>query len=234
MSVCDFSALGNLTLKGAQDCIKRYCRQNGLWIHQFDTFFGTIRTTATPDKRITVLLSIVRDNGWNMNRKGQCAHIIEKVTTEEISKEELAGFWKTIDSLSKVSVRELPTAPPKLLEQLETTFGSIRKTLRRWHRSSNTLCFLTKVVLMFNWGQSPAFDSRVRSILKLPNDLSNEELVEALVEMGVWILDFELRNNIMLDELATNEMRQADESSLGQLPLGRGLDMLLFSLSQQG
>lgn len=234
MRICNFTALCNLTLKGAQECIRRYSRQNGLWIHQFDTFFGTIRTTATPEKRIMVLLSIVRDNGWNMNRKGQCAHIIEKVTTEQIFKEELDAFWKTIDSLPKVSLRGLPAAPPKLLKQLETSFGSVRKTLQRWHRSSNTLCFLTKVVLMFNWGESPAFDSRVQSTLKLPNDLSNEELVEALVEMGVWILDFESRNNIMLDELATNEMRQADESSLGQLPLGRGLDMLLFSLSQQG
>jgi hypothetical protein len=63
----------------------------------------------------------------------------------------------------------------------------------------------------------------------LPNDLSNAELVAALIEMGIWIQDFESLNNVMLDELVTNEIRRVDVL-LQPVPLGRSFDMLLFSL----
>jgi hypothetical protein len=157
MSLCNFSELNSVTLKDAQESIRRYAQKNGLWVHQFDMFFQSIRKTASPEKRTVVLLSIVRDNGWNMNRRGQCAHIIEEVTSERIQKESLEAFWGTVDSLSNVTLRQLPSASRSLLEQLEDSLGSIRKTLSSWHPSSNTLCFLTKVVLMFNWGAVSSF-----------------------------------------------------------------------------
>ena len=84
---------------------------------------------------------------------------------------------------------------------------------------------------MFNWGQSPAFDSRIRSVLTLPSDMSSSLLVAAFVEIGAWIKDFESQHGIRLDQLATSEMRQAGIESLSPLPLGRSFDMLLFSLS---
>jgi len=232
MSLCNFSELDNVTLEAARESIRRYAQKNGLWVRQFNMFFQSIRKIASPEKRTVVLLSIVRDNGWNMNRRGQCAHILEEVSSERISRGSLEAFWGIVDDLPNVTLRDLPSVSRPLLEQLEASLGSIRKTLRSWHPSSDTLCFLTKVVLMFNWGQSPAFDTRVRSALKLPNDLSTEELVEALIEMGVWICDFESRNGVMLDQLATSEIRETNEASLGQLPLGRGLDMLLFSMDR--
>jgi hypothetical protein len=61
--------------------------------------------------------------------------------------------------------------------------------------------------------------------------MSNAALVAALVEIGVWIKDFESQHGICLDQLATSEMRQAGIKSLSPLPLGRSFDMLLFSLS---
>jgi hypothetical protein len=231
MPVCDFRALCNLTLNDAKQCIRHYSSKKSLWIHQFDKFFGNTRITATEEERITELLGIVRGSGWNMNRQGQCAGIRDNVISGQISKQDLHIFWKTIDSLPGISLRNLPFADPNLFEQLETSFINIRITLRRWHQSSDTICFLTKVILMFNWGQSPAFDSRVRSILKLRNGLSNAELLKALVEMGFWIRDFESLNGIALDELATKEMRQVTGRLLRPLPLGRSFDMLLFSLT---
>jgi hypothetical protein len=164
-----------------------------------------------------------------MNRQGQCAHIIDNVISGQIAKEDLNVFWKIVDSLSEINLRNLRLAEPKLIEQLEASFHNIRIMLRRWHPSSDTLCFLTKVILMFNWGQSPALDRRVRNNLMLPNDLSNAELVAALIEMGIWIQDFESLNNVMLDELVTNEIRRVDVL-LQPVPLGRSFDMLLFSL----
>lgn len=231
MSVCDFGLLHDLTLEDVKTSIKRYSSQYRPWLSQYDTFFGTTRSTATSDKRMVELLTIVRGSGWNMNRQGQCTHIIEEIQAERISREELECFWNTVDSLHSYVLRDMPDATIMLLRQIETSFDKIRKTLRGWHSSSDSLCFLTKVILMFNWGQSPAFDSRIRSILKLRCGMSNAALVAALVEIGVWIKDFESQHGICLDQLATSEMRQAGIESLSPLPLGRSFDMLLFSLS---
>ena len=231
MSVCDLRALNNLTLNDAKNSIKRYVSLNGPWLHQFDTFFKTTRTTATPDERMIKLLTVVRGSGWNMNRQGQCAHIIEAIETGRISKEELNHFWTTVDALPNVDLRNLPHIDRMLLRQIVTSFQNIRRTLRVWHSSSDSLCFMTKVILMFNWGQSPAFDTRIRSKMKLRNDMSNEDLVTALVEIGTWIQGFESQHGILLDKLATDEMRLVGRDSLSPLPLGRSFDMMLFSLS---
>lgn len=228
MSVCDFTVLRNLTLKDAKDSIRRYSHQNGRWLHQFDIFFGTTRATAQVNERMVKLLTVVRGSGWNMNRQGQCTNIIEDIEKKRISKEELEHFWKTVDALSIMKLRDLPDAD---CIPIEKSFDYIRSALRGWHSSSGSLCFMTKVILMFNWGQSPAFDTRIRSLLKLRNNMSNKELVTALVEIGTWIRNFESQNGIMLDKLATDEMRRVTMNSLSTLPLGRSFDMLLFSLS---
>ncbi len=228
MSVCNFRVLNTLSLNDAKDSIKRYCSLNGPWLHQFDIFFRTTRATATPDERMIKLLTVVRGSGWNMNRQGQCAHIIEAIETGRISKEELNHFWTTVDALPNVDLRNLPHVD---LRQIVTSFQNIRKTLRVWHSSSDSLCFMTKVILMFNWGQSPAFDTRIRSVMKLRNNMSSEDLVMALVEIGNWIQDFESQHGILLDKLVTDEMRLVDRDSLSPLPLGRSFDIMLFSLS---
>lgn len=231
MGVCNFRVLNKLTLNAARDAIKRYSSLNGPWLHQFDTFFRTIRATAAPDERMIKLLTVVRGAGWNMNRQGQCAHIIEAIETGRISKEELNHFWATVDALPNVDLRNLPSVDRILLKQIVTSFQNIRTILHAWHSSSDSLCFTTKVILMFNWGQSPAFDTRIRSVMKLRNDMSNEDLVTALVEIGTWIQDFESLHHILLDKLATDEMRLASRDSLSPLPLGRSFDMMLFSLT---
>lgn len=231
MSICNFRALNNLTLNDAKDSIKRYSSLNGPWINQFDTFFRTTRAAATPEQRMIKLLTVVRGSGWNMNRQGQCAHIIEAIEAGRISREELNHFWTIVDALPNVDLRNLPQVDRIFLRQIVTSFQSIRRTLRVWHPSSDSLCFMTKVILMFNWGQSPAFDTRIRSVMKLRIDMSSEDLVMALVEIGTWIQDFESQHDILLDELATDQMRLVGRDSLSQLPLGRSFDMMLFSLS---
>ena len=84
---------------------------------------------------------------------------------------------------------------------------------------------------MFNWGQSPAFDTRIRNVLNVKNNISNKKLVEALIEIGIWIQNFESKYEIQLDKLATYEMNsQKSLESLNPLPLGRSFDMMLFLL----
>jgi len=231
MAVCDFEALQKITLKEVEASIIRYTSQNGPWLGQFDTFYGMTRSTATPEARITELLDIVRGSGWNMNRQGQCAHIIQSVKAETISKVKLQDFWKMVDNLPDLNLRDLPGAAPVVLKQIEALVDNIRRTICGWHSCAGTVCFVTKVILMFNWGQSPAFDSRVRAVLKLGHYMSTDKLVQALAEIGSWIRNFEFDNEVLLDEFSTNVMNRTCGRSLRPLPLGRSFDMLLFSLT---
>ena len=92
MNVCDFVLLNSLTLEDAKASIKRYSSKYRTWLFQYDKFFGTTRSKARSDKRMIELLTIVRGSGWNMNRQGQCAHIIRAIEAERISREELDCF----------------------------------------------------------------------------------------------------------------------------------------------
>ncbi len=231
MAVCDFRALQKLTLKQVEASITRYSSLYAPWLSQFDTFFGLTRSTASPEARITELLDIVRGSGWNMNRQGQCTHITQSVKGGVISNTQLKNFWRVVDDLQGLSLRDLPGAPPVVLKRIESSLHNIRNTISGWHSSAGTVCFFTKVILMFNWGQSPAFDSRVRSVLKLGHHMSTEELMKSLVEIGSWIGKYESGNGVLLDEFSTNVMNRACGRSLHPLPLGRSVDMLLFSLT---
>jgi hypothetical protein len=231
MAVCDFKVLEGLTLREVENSITRYSRLSGPWLSQFDTFFWVTRSTTTPRERITELLDIVRGNGWNMNRQGQCAHITQGVTTGVISKTQLQDFWILVDGLPDLHLRDLPNAAPKTLRRIETSLDGIRQTICAWHPCAGTVCFLTKVILMFNWGQSPAFDTRVRSVLKLRHCMSTPELMQVLAEIGSWIGKFEANNGVLLDEFSTSVMNRECGRSLHSLPLGRSFDMMLFSLN---
>jgi len=231
MAVCDFKALQQLTLKEVDASITRYSSQYGPWLSQFDTFFGITRSTATPEERIIDLLNIVRGSGWNMNRQGQCAHIIQGVKGGVILKSQLKEFWKMVDGLPGLSLRDLPGADRTVLKGIEASLDNVRNAISGWHSSAGTVCFLTKVILMFNWGQSPAFDSRIRSVLKIAPYISTVKLVQAFLEIGYWIRNFESNNGILLDEFSTDVMNRACGRSLHPLPLGRSFDMLLFSLT---
>ena len=231
MPVCDFTALEELTLEQVEASITRYSRLSGPWLGQFDTFFWVTRLTATPQKRITELLDIVRSSGWNMNRQGQCKDVIQKIMTGAISKEQLQNFWREVDFLPDLPMRNFPNVAPEVLSGIESSLDSIRRTLRGWNSSAGTLCFVTKVILMFNWGQSPAFDTRVRSVLKVGSYLSTRDLVQALVEIGAWIRQFESDNGVQLNEFSTSVMNRECGRTFHSLPLGRSFDMLLFSLT---
>jgi len=234
MGVCDFELLNSFTLESAKKALRQYTGGRGSWSSQYDIYFNSTQVLANPGDRLVKLLDIVRLDGWGMNRKGQCTHIISAIGSGKISNKELEYFWRTVYSLPDVTLRDLPDVNCTILTRIEGSFDEIRKVLGGWQSSAGTLCFLTKVILMFNWGQSPAFDTRIRSVLKVNNLVGNKDLVRALVEIGVWIRNFESRNGILLDNLATKEMmKQKNTNSLSPLPLGRSFDMMLFPLDEK-
>lgn len=231
MSVCDFRRLNTLTLDSARNSIRQYCLLPGPWLYQYDRYFESTRKTARPDIRLLELLETVRGSKWNMNRRGQCVNISDKIENGNISNGEIEQFWNTVDQLQDIQLRELPSASHAKIRQIELIFDGIRANLRKWHSSSDSLCFLTKVILMFNWGQSPAFDTRIRDVLNVQNNISSKYLMTALQEIGVWIQEFESKFDIQLDKLATNEMNSLNHfKELKPLPLGRSFDMMLFLL----
>ena len=230
LGIISLKILNRITMEMAEKSIRDYCAQNGLWLMHFDSFFRNIRLNAAPDERMIKLLSILRNNGWNMNRQGQCGRIIGKIRSGEIKRDILDSFWNLIDELPNINLRELPRIENAILNQFVYSFKKIRRTLSSWHPSAGSVCFLTKVILMFNWGQTPAFDTRIRNILGVNSNISDEDLVEALVEIGKWVQHFETQNNMNLDEFATDLMLQATGRKLQGLPLGRSFDIMLFSL----
>ncbi len=229
MSVCNFESINNLTLESAKKSLRTYCLNGEDGLKQFDDYFRTYRETAKADVRLLALLELVRYGGWNMNRNGQCAHIINEIKTGTITIKELERFWEIVDSLQNITLRDLPNLSREDIKQLELSFNEIRKKLRSWHSSADSLCFLTKVILMFNWGQAPAFDTRIREVLKVRNNLTSKDLIIALTEIGAWIRNFESKHGVSLDKLATEEMHMhANMKLLSPLPLGRSFDMLVY------
>jgi hypothetical protein len=82
---------------------------------------------------------------------------------------------------------------------------------------------------MFNWGHTPAYDTRIRKILGVGNNISSKELTQSLVEVGIWLQYFESRFGIDFDRFATGVMRKASGLELKPRPSGRSIDMMLFS-----
>jgi hypothetical protein len=226
MQICNFESLNNLTLEQAKASIRKVIRA-ATGVSQHERYFNTTRKTSLADSRMFTLLDTVSGSGWAMNRNRQCTHIIEGIKTGKITREELNNFWETVDALPDIELRDLPNASTEIIRQIEMSFDEIRKTLHKWDSSSGTLCFLTKVILMFNWGQSPAFDTRIRAILKV-KDVTNKELVIALIEIGSWIRSFESKFGIRIDKLVADELSMQRRMNLKSPPLGRCFDMMLY------
>jgi len=229
MSVISFEILNELNLETASKSIASYSTLNGPWLNQFDKFYNNTRIHASPVQRMNDLLNIVRYNGWNMNRQGQCAGILKDIRTGIITDAQLRHFWGLVDNLPSVSLCELPCADNSVIDLLMSSFTKLREILSAWHSSAGSVCFLTKVVLMFNWGHTPAYDTRIRKILGVDSSLSDRELTDSLVEVGIWLRYFERRFGIDFEKFSTDVMRKASGLELKPLPSGRGFDMMLFS-----
>lgn len=230
MPVISFRILNNINLETAAESISRYSALNGPWLNQFDNFYNNTRLHAPAVQRMNELLNIVRYDGWNMNRQGQCASIMGDIQTEEITIDQLNHFWGLVDTLPNRDLCSLACADNATLEQLTNSITEIRGILRNWHPSAGSVCFLTKVILMFNWGHTPAYDTRIRRILEVGNNISDVEFVQSLKEIGIWIRYFETRFGIDYNNFATNVMLQECGLELNLLPSGRSFDMMLFSL----
>lgn len=229
MSVISFDTLNKLNLETAGKSIASYSTLNGPWLNQFDKFYNNTRIHASPAQRMTDLLNIVRYNGWNMNRQRQCTSILNDIRTGIITDDQLSHFWRLVDNLPNVSLCTLSSADNSVIALLMSTFRSLREVLSRWHSSAASVCFLTKVVLMFNWGHTPAYDTRIRKILGVDAFISDRELTNSLVEIGTWLRNFERCFNIDFEQFSTDVMRKASGLELKPLPSGRGFDMMLFS-----
>ena len=229
MPVIRLEKLNQLNLDIAAKSIANYSTQNGPWLTQFDKFYNNTRVHASPVQRMNDLLNIVRYDGWNMNRQGQCAGILKKIRTGIISDAQLKHFWGLVDNLPNVSLCKLPLTDNSAIDLLIKSFTKLRETLSGWHSSAGSICFLTKVVLMFNWGNTPAYDTRIRKILGVKSSISDRELIESLVEIGTWLRNFERRFEINFEQFSTDVMREASRPELNLLPSGRGFDMMLFS-----
>lgn len=92
MSVCSFESINNLTLESAKKSLRTYCQNGVPGLTQYDNYYRTYRETAKADIRLLALLELVRCGGWNMNRNGQCAHIINEIKTGSITIKELERF----------------------------------------------------------------------------------------------------------------------------------------------
>ena len=229
MSVISFGILNELNLEIAGKSIASYSTLNGPWLNQFDNFYNNTRRHASPAQRMNDLLNIVRYNGWNMNRQGQCVSILKDIRTGIIADDQLSHFWGLLDKLPNISLCELSCADNSIIDLLTSSFTKLREILSGCHSSAGSVCFLTKVVLMFNWGHTPAYDTRLRKILGVDSLISDKELTESLVEIGIWLRYFERRFGIDFDNFATDVMRKASGLELKPLPSGRGSDMMLFS-----
>ena len=149
MPVISFRILNNINLETAAESIARYSSLNGPWLNQFDRFYNNTRLNASPVQRMNELLNIVRYDGWNMNRQGQCASIMRDIRTEDITSDQLNYFWELVDSLPNIDLCTLACVDNTTSELLTNSFTEIREILRSWHTSAGSVCFLTKVVLMF-------------------------------------------------------------------------------------
>jgi hypothetical protein len=108
MSVISFEILNELNLETAGKSIERYSALNGPWLNQFDNFYNNTRLYAPPVQRMNDLLTIVRYNGWNMNRQGQFASILRDIRTGKITDDRLSYFWGLVDELPDISLCEQP------------------------------------------------------------------------------------------------------------------------------
>lgn len=127
MSVISFEILNELNLKTAGKSIERYSALNGPWLNQFDNFYNNTRLYAPPAQRMNDLLTIVRYNGWNMNRQGQCASILRDIRTGKITDDRLSYFWRLIDELPDISLCKLSCADNSVIDLLMNSFTKIRE-----------------------------------------------------------------------------------------------------------
>jgi hypothetical protein len=230
MAVIRIDKLNRLNLESASKSIADYTRYNIGWVYQFENFYHNTRINAHPTQRMNDLLTIVRYDGWSMNRQKQCESILRDIGNGKITNDDLNYLWSLVDNLPRISLSELPSASNSVIEILINSFTKIRDILEGWHSSAGSVCFLTKVVLMFNWGHTPAYDTRIRKILGVSDRLSNRQLAQSLVEIGTWIRSFENKYNITFDQFANDVMRKASGLERKPLPSGRSFDMMLFSL----
>jgi len=164
-----------------------------------------------------------------MNRQGQCTAIINKINNGYICKTDIAKFWDLVDSLDHYSLKEIKNIKIDKKDKLINTLNKIRKTLKTWNRSAGTITFLTKPILMFNWGQSPALDMRVRKTLNLGNNITSYKFVDILETISNSILQYEEENNSKLDRIISNYINKNLSNIVNPIPIGRAFDMIAFN-----
>jgi hypothetical protein len=231
MFACDFADVDRfLERHSVAYALEGHLRSNSSWAREYADYWNIWRL-ADPVQRMDKLLEIVRYNRWNMNRQGQCEKIQNGISRGEIGPYQLAAFWSCVDGLSRYRLREMPAYSPDQLAQMKGVLDGLLDTLCEWHPSAGTITFLSKVILMFNWGETPALDQRVRSVLGLRGQPLMSTYVEILKDLGSWVTQHERREGVRLDQQVTDYMVARLDGLLGEIPIGRALDMVLFPLA---
>jgi hypothetical protein len=196
------------------------------WVDQFDKYWNDTRVDLPNREKLINLLELVSGSGWNMNRNRRCDDVIKKIRDGRISEPDITKLFDLLDSLLGFELRKLHQMSTGEATVLCRNIQNIREHIASWNQSMRTICFLTKPILMFNWGETPALDSRVRSCIGVSNDLATDKYVAILQKVSRGLLDIErqvgLLENIVKDELGRYGLRVRD------LPIGRAVDMVCF------
>ena len=106
------------TLGNLQARVASYLNnQNGYrWVCAYDEIFNDGQHIVPARARLSALVTASADNGWNMNRQGQCDHIAR---SPEISEADAAEFFVRLDALRR---------NPGLLRRIGHTPSPLTKT----------------------------------------------------------------------------------------------------------
>jgi hypothetical protein len=206
--------------------------RNGVrWVEAYDKIYNDGPTIETARARLTKLMRNAADDGWNMNRQGQCDHIAHREATGET---EAAAFFGPLDNLrvSPGLLRRLGQDQQAATRELRAAFAATESTLSGWHPSADTTCFVTKVGLMMVSGEFVAMDRRVQATLQMSKYTTRHgenTVLDRAVKLGAAVVQAEAALGAPLEVLVTAALRtQSGLAGIRQLPLGRAVDMLLF------
>lgn len=213
--------------------VAAYLRErNGLrWVKAYDRIYNDGPTIETARARLSKLMRNAADDGWNMNRQGQCDHIAHREATGET---EAAAFFAPLDNLraSPGLLRRLGQDQQAATGELRAAFAATESTLGGWHTCADTTCFVTKVGLMMVSGEFVAMDRRVQKALGMSTNMprhGENRVLDRAVKLGAAVVQAEAALGAPLEVLVTAALRaQSGLAGIRPVPLGRAVDMLLF------
>lgn len=203
--------------------------QTTQWIRDYDRVYHDFGPSSgrSAAERLAEFADVARQHGWGMNRKGQCVTIRASLRTTAGT----VPAERILAAADDIRTELRPMEKPCDVALLTARIAVIQQELGRLHQSADTNCFVTKVVLMFGTGQSPAFDGRVARKLDIRTvRMTAAELSGWLIRLGEQARESSDACGSPLAQLVTNAVRaKLPTLSIREVPPGRAVDMLLFA-----